>query len=79
MFKHQIECHFIISILMLCFPKKWGQVCACVAINIVFKADKTDKIAKKIPSVKGDKKVNSVALRRVTALQFLPPGFHSTQ
>ena len=79
MFKHQIECHFIISILMLCFPKKSGQICACVAINIVCEANLTDKIAKKIPSVKGDKKVNSVVLRRVTALQFLPPGFHSIQ
>ncbi len=68
---HYFHCYSV-------FPEKSGQVCAAVAINIVCKANTTDKIAKKIPSVKGDKKVNSIVLRRVTALQFLPPGFHST-
>jgi hypothetical protein len=47
MFKHQIRCHFIISILIL-------YSCASVAIIIVCEANITDKIAKKIPSVKGE-------------------------
>lgn len=39
---------------MRCSPKNRGQACADVAIIIDCKANLTDKIAKKIPSLKGD-------------------------